>query len=84
MARYATLENDVESDLARYWIRSANRATVTAAQHLIDTKLADDPFRFGTHLSEGLWKVEVPPLKEFYEIDDAKKTVKITAIDCKT
>lgn len=66
--------------LATIWINSANRQAVTAAQARMDRLLAADPLGYGAPLSEGLYVLEVHPLRAVYEIDDTDKTVKVVSV----
>ena len=67
-----------EDELARVWLRSADRAAVTAAQARADSLLARDPLSHGRHLSEGLYALDVPPLVLTYTVDSATRTVEVT------
>jgi hypothetical protein len=66
--------------LAIIWIGSANRRAVTAAQARIDHLLAADPLRYGTSVSEGLYVIEVHPLRAVFEVDATNKTVKVVSV----
>jgi hypothetical protein len=66
--------------LATIWIGSGNRRAVTAAQTRIDHLLASDPLRNGTPLSEGLYVIEVHPLRAVFEVDDTGKRVKVISV----
>ncbi len=59
------------------WLTAPNRAAVTQAQFQVDQILAADPRR-GKHLAEGLFAIEVLPLKVYYEIDEANQRVVVT------
>ncbi len=69
------------SDLASVWMAAADRSAVTSAQITVDRILAADPKGYGTHLSEGLWRVEVLPILVHFEIDDAAGKVRVTQLD---
>jgi plasmid stabilization system protein ParE len=66
--------------LATIWVGSANRRAVTAAQARIDRLLSTDPLRNSTPLSEGLYVIEVHPLRAVFEVDDTDKTVKVVSV----
>jgi plasmid stabilization system protein ParE len=66
--------------LADIWTQAVNRASVNAAQNQIDALLARDPIGNGKHLSEGLYKLVVPHLTVSYSVDQAKKTVEVSAV----
>jgi hypothetical protein len=81
MGRYTVIcLKEPENNLAALWIQGPDRAAITAAQHQIDQKLAADPETHGKHLAEGLWVLEIPPLKAFFEIHELDKQVIITSI----
>lgn len=66
--------------LAEIWMQTMNRAAVNAAQNQIDALLASNPIGHGKHLGEGLYKLIVPPLTVFFSVDQAKKTVEVSAV----
>ncbi len=72
--------NDAENQLANLWLLAADRAAVTAADHRIEQEFAANPRRSGTEVSEGLWRIDLHPLRAQYEIDDDNRLVRITAI----
>jgi hypothetical protein len=67
-----------EDELTRIWLRAANRAAVTAAQHQADQLLARNPHGNGRYLSEGLYQIDCPPLAISYTIDDSRHRVEVT------
>jgi hypothetical protein len=69
---------DAETELARIWLAAADPDEVTQAQARIDQLLARNPSGHGQPLSEGLWRIEVPPLVVNYTIGDANKHVQVT------
>jgi hypothetical protein len=73
--------DEADDQLMALWLAASDRAAITAAQHQIDQGLAIDPRANGRELGEGLWRIAVPPLKAFYEIDDNQRLVRITGID---
>ncbi len=66
--------------LATIWIRSTNRRAVTAAQARIDQLLTVDPLGNGIPVSEGLYAIEVHPLRALFEVIDTDKSVKVVAV----
>ena len=68
---------EAENQLALLWLSASDRNGVTRAQYLIDQRLISEP-RSGTHMSEGLWRVIVPPLAAVYEIDESGSQVTVT------
>jgi hypothetical protein len=71
-------EPDVEDELARLWLRAPDPAAVTRAQARIDELLERNPAGNGQLLSEGLYRIEVPPLLVNYTIDHAGRSVSVT------
>jgi hypothetical protein len=69
---------NAEMELAAIWLRAANRQAVTPAQAAIDRLLRVDPVANGTALSEGLWRLAVPPLVVFYSIDETQRHVTVS------
>jgi hypothetical protein len=67
-----------EDELARLWLQSSDPAAITAAQAQADRLLSQDPIKYGRHLSEGLYCIEVPPLVLTYTIDQANRLVEVT------
>ena len=66
--------------LAALWNAASNRNEITRAQHRIDVALARDPKSAGRELSEGLWRIDDPPLVAFYEINDFHKILRVTDV----
>jgi hypothetical protein len=70
-------EPDAEDEPARIWIQSNDPQAVTTAQRLADQRLAQDPLRYGRHLAEGLYRLDVPPLLLTYTINPTTRVVKV-------
>ncbi len=66
--------------LATIWIRAANRQAVTAAQARIDHLLAANPLGNGIPVSEGLYAIEIGPLRALFEVIEASKSVKVVSV----
>lgn len=60
------------------WPASGSGPAITAAQAQADQLLARDPIKYGRHLSEGLYSIDVPPLVLTYTIDQANRLVEVT------
>ena len=73
-------EPDIYIELTQLWAISPDPAAVRAAREKVEVALADDPFRAGRHLSEGLWPLYVPPLVVHYTIDREQLLVEITDV----
>jgi hypothetical protein len=70
--------DDAEDMLAEAWLAAKNRRAATVAQTQIDQRLSRDPKNVGEELSEELWRILVPPLVAYYEIDEQKSKVTVT------
>ena len=53
---------DAESMLADLWIESSDPNSVTIGQAEADRLLSRDPFQYGKHVSEGLYRIRVGSL----------------------
>lgn len=73
-------EAPARATLATIWIRAANRQAVTTAQARIDRLLATDPLGHGIAISEGLYAVEVHPLRALFEIAETEKCVTVVSV----
>ena len=74
-----TISDTAESFLTELWLAGPDRDAVTAAQHHIDSILAQNPFR-GIVEREGLRRLVVPPLSVVFEIEPEEKIVRITGV----
>jgi hypothetical protein len=70
-------EPAAEDELARIWLQASDPTAVTAAQAQGDQLLSRDPIKYGRHLSEGLYGIDLPPLTLTYTIDLANRLVEI-------
>jgi hypothetical protein len=68
------------SALAMVWIQSPDRQAVTAAQARIDQLLAADPFGRSTPVSEGLYAIEVRPLRAQFEVSEDDRVVTVVSV----
>ncbi len=66
--------------LATAFLNAANRKAITQAQARADQLLAQSPHNCGKHLSEGLYRLAVPPLVLTYTIDDDRRMVEVTSL----
>ena len=73
-------DKTAEDLLATFYLRIKDPNTVWPAQYRADRRLEQRPRTAGVELSEGLWQIVEPPLKVFYEIDDAKRLVTVTYV----
>jgi hypothetical protein len=73
-------ETPALNTLATIWIRAVNRRAVTTAQARIDRLLSVDPLDNGVPVSEGLYAIEVHPLRALFEVLEASKSVKVVSV----
>ncbi|HJT75848.1 MAG TPA: type II toxin-antitoxin system RelE/ParE family toxin [Gemmataceae bacterium] len=72
--------NDVLATLAAVWVRTRDRKGVTVAQAAIDQALLSDPRGSGTPVSEGLYRIEVLPLRVQFEISEDDHVVTVVSV----
>jgi hypothetical protein len=72
--------DDALSALAASWVGALDREAVTAAQEAIDRLLAADPYGNGWHVSEGLYAIDVPPLRAQFEVAEREKLVTVVSV----
>ena len=66
--------------LADIWIDAPDRQAVTQAEAAIERLLERDPLNAGEHLSEGLYRLDVHPLRVFFTVDTDKALVQVTGV----
>jgi mRNA-degrading endonuclease RelE of RelBE toxin-antitoxin system len=66
--------------LAAIWIKAANRLAVTVAQDQIDRLLEANPLGNSKPVSEGLYAINVHPLRAVFEVDDSTKSVMVVSV----
>ena len=71
---------EARNTLATIWIGSTDRQAVTVAQARIDRLLALDPLANGTPVSEGLYAIDVHPLRALFEVADTERLVKVVSL----
>jgi hypothetical protein len=73
--------HEARAQLGVIWIRqTASRRAITAAQARIDQLLAANPIRHGVAVSEGLFAIDVPPLRALYEISNGIQRVEVVVV----
>jgi hypothetical protein len=65
--------------LAAIWVSSPHRQAVTAAQARIDRLLAANPLGNGAPRGEGLYVIDVHPLRALFEVSAADRVVKVVS-----
>jgi hypothetical protein len=69
------------SSLAAIWNQSTKRQSITAAAAMIDRLLARDALANGTPVSEGLYSIEIHPLRVLFEIAHAARSVDVVSVN---
>jgi hypothetical protein len=71
---------EARATLATIWMKAADRQAVTAAQARIDRLLTANPLGNGTPVSEGLYAIEVHPLRALFEPPDVRRLVWVVSV----
>jgi hypothetical protein len=79
MKFYVHWDDDANDGLAAAWTSTSDRMAVTTASAKIDRLLAADPLGHGTHVAEGLYALEVDPLRVYYEVDEPNHVVGVVS-----
>lgn len=77
MTRYQVVSRpEVDDELADIWLNSsADKEAIRRAVTLVERSLAANPTQAGSHVAEGLWGIDVPPLRVFYTVDESRRIV---------
>jgi hypothetical protein len=65
--------------LAAAWMAATDKPAVNQAQSAIDSLLSQSPFSHGTPVSEGLFGLNIPPLRVVYSVDGNTNRVEISS-----
>ena len=68
---------DALDGLAQAWMAIADKASVSAAEAEITRQLTRDPLAVGSAKSEGLRRIDVPPLVAYYSVDLPSRVVEV-------
>jgi hypothetical protein len=71
-------ETPAEDELCRLWMQTNDPAAVTRSQAQIDQLLAHDPLGNGKHMSEGLYAIDVAPLRANYTVNAKQRHAKVS------
>jgi hypothetical protein len=69
-----------EGSLAQSWLKASDPREVTVAQALADQLPSRDPVGNGRHLSEGLYRITVPPLIVTCTMDAARRVMEVNGV----
>ena len=73
-------EDDALDGLSAAWVAATDKASVNDADAEITRLLARDPFAVGSHASEGLRQLDVPPLRAYYSVDVQNRKVEVLQV----
>ena len=68
---------DALDGLSEAWVAIADKASVNDAEAEITRLLARDPLAVGSAKSEGLRRIDVPPLVAYYSVDSPSRVVEV-------
>lgn len=68
------------AQLTELWLGSRQRQHISEAVDEIDTFLRRWPSRRAYHISEGLFQLEVAPLRVYFYVEESAKLVTIDAV----
>lgn len=81
MIRYTVTYSPAAEDLlAQLWIDSENRTQIAVATNEIDKLLSSNPAKNSTHLSEGLYRVEIKPLLVHFVVEEQDRRVTVWSV----
>ena len=75
-------EQDAVLALLEVYNRAADRDAVTNAVDRIEKRLADRPTDFTRFIREGLWSTDEGPVRAYYEVREAGRTVHLAGSRC--
>ena len=66
--------------LAAIWVSSPSslRREIARSSARIDAELRDDPVAKGVYLNEGLHRIDAPPLRVYFTVNESDRIVTIT------
>jgi len=81
MSRYTVVSiSEAEDDLASIWAEATDRKQVSEAANAADRVLAEDPLQSSIHLSEQLRRLDIAPLRFYFEIREEDRVVEISSV----
>jgi hypothetical protein len=81
MKRYSVVYlADAEDDLVRAWEEADDRSVISQAANSADRILADSPRDCTVFLGEGLWRLEIPPLRFYFAIREQDRIVEVSNV----
>jgi len=81
MKHYTVVSShEVENDLAAIWSDATDRYQVSAAANSADKLLATNPKESSVEISEGLRRLDIPPLRFYFAIREDDRLVEISNV----
>jgi hypothetical protein len=81
MSRYTVVNQaDADNELATIWANAVERRQISNAADLADRLLSADPLKESVHLSEQLWRRDIPPLRFYFEVREHDRLVVVSKI----
>jgi hypothetical protein len=81
MTRFTvTWVQSAQDSLARLYLDAPKPQAVTDAANAIDLLLATNPTDKGTHIQEGLYSLEAPPLRVLYSVSEQDRLVEVASV----
>ncbi|HYV37965.1 MAG TPA: hypothetical protein VE988_19930 [Gemmataceae bacterium] len=69
-----------QNSLAQLYLDASNPQAVTDAANTIDSLLAKDPLKAGTHVQEELYSLDVIPLRVLYSVSEPDRLVEVASV----
>jgi hypothetical protein len=81
MVRYTVVWNDdTLEQLARIWVRSADKSAVTAAVAELDSRLSRDAPTKGTDILHGIRSLSATPLRVLFTVSEPDRLVRVVHV----
>ena len=82
MRRYTVVfVASADAELIDLWLRYPPlHSQITAAVHQLENQLARSPLSVGAEVSEGLYRLDVSPLRVLYTVSDDDRLVEVAAV----
>jgi hypothetical protein len=72
--------HDARDELADLWLNAADRKAVTQAAYDAERELAQSPTARAQFIAEGLWRLDVPPIRIYFSLREADHIVEVVSV----
>jgi hypothetical protein len=72
--------DDALDELAQLWIDATDRAAINDAALSVDVELSRTPDSKGREVSEGLWRIDLSPIRAYYQLSEDDRLVTIIGV----